>query len=366
MDNYDEYLRKMLYQAYEEAARHKRGTEDEVRFEMHLYENLELLLREIVTRTYEPSAGIAFVTDKPVIREIFAAPFRDRVIHHLLYDNMVPWLDRRLSPDAYSCRKGKGTLYGILRLEKKMRQASRNFSKKIYVAKFDIQGYFMSMQRPKLFEKVLWVLDRQYPQKNYIYHTLKFLWGRVIFDDPTVGVRKRGSKWKWDILPRSKSLFHQPAQRGIVIGNLSSQLLSNLFLDEFDRFMVFELGYKYYGRYVDDFYIIVTEDELPKLKRQVRLIELKLGELGLVLHPKKRSIQEANKGVEFLGAKVYPRRIIPGKRIRRNLYLCIERMQSGRSDDIESLISYLGLMKHYNSKTQIAKIFSSFGLEYHF
>ena len=247
-----------------------------------------------------------------------------------------------------------------------MRQASRNFTKKIYVAKFDIQGYFMSMLRPKLFERVVWVLDRQFPRKNHYYHTLKFLWHQIIFDNPIKGVRRKGAKWKWDILPRSKSLFHQPAERGIVIGNLSSQLLSNLFLDEFDRFVVFELGYKYYGRYVDDFYIIVTEEDLPKLKRQIKMIELALARQGLTLHPKKRSIQDAEKGVEFLGVKVYPRRIIPGKRIRRNFYAYLQKFQSGEVEDIEPIVSYMGLMKHYNSKTGIAKIFSAFGMEYQF
>ncbi|MBQ3309578.1 hypothetical protein IJG78_02785 [Candidatus Saccharibacteria bacterium] len=359
-------MRERLYTAYEEAARHKRGTEDEVKFEAHLYENLELLFIEIKNRTYTPSSGIAFVTMSPVIREIFAAPFRDRVVHHLLYDMMVPWLDKRLIEDAYSCRKGKGTLYGIMRMEKKMRQCSRNFSKKIYVAKFDIQGYFMSMMRPKLFEKVVWVLDKQYPRKNYIYHTLKFLWHQIIFDDPTREVRRRGAYWKWEVLPRSKSLFHQPAERGIVIGNLSSQLLSNLFLDEFDRFVKFDLGYKYYGRYVDDFFIIVTEEELSRLKREVKMIELKLSSMGLVLHPKKRTIQDAEKGVDFLGARVYPRRIIPGKRIRRNFYYYIQRLQSGMTGDLEPMISYMGLMKHLNSDKQIAKIFRLFGLDYRF
>ena len=365
-NHYDDELRRRLYLAYEEARKHKRGTEDEVDFEMHLYENLELLFLEIKNRTYKPSRGIAFVVLVPVIREIFAAPFRDRVVHHLLYDDMVPWLDKRLHPDAASCRVGKGTYYEIMRMEKKMRQCSRNFTRKIYVAKFDIQGYFMSMSRPKLFEKVKWALNRQYPEKNYHYHTLEFLWRQVIFDNPIDGVKKRGARWKWEILPRSKSLFHQPAQRGIVIGNLSSQLLSNLFLDSFDRFVVFDLGFKYYGRYVDDFYIIVTEKELPRLKRSVPTIEMALAELGLKLHPNKRSLQEANKGAEFLGTRVYPRRIIPGRRIRRNFYKCLEKFQSGQKTDIEPIISYLGLMSKYNSDKQIAKIFRKFGLNYNF
>ena len=363
---YDDELRRRIYLAYDEARKHKRGTEDEVEFEAHLHENLELLFLQIKNRTYKPSTGIAFVVLVPVIREIFAAPFRDRVVHHLLYDDMVPWLDKRLHPDASSCRVGKGTQYGVVRMKKKMRQCSRNFTKKIYVAKFDIQGYFMSMSRPKLYEKVQWALSRQYPEKDYHAHTLEFLWHQVIFDDPTDGVRRRGAEWKWAMLPRSKSLFNQPAQRGIVIGNLSSQLLSNLFLDEFDRFIVFDLGFKYYGRYVDDFYIIVTEDELPRLKRLVPTIERALAKIGLTLHPEKRSIQEANKGVEFLGQIVYPRRIIPGKRIRTNFYKYLERFQSGQVGDIEPIISYLGLMVNYNSDRQIAKIFDKFGLDYNF
>lgn len=365
LDSFAEEIHFRLFVAFVEAARHKRGTKDECAFEMNLHENLHILFLEIMNGTYKPRPGIAFVVRDPVIREIFAAPFRDRVVHHFLFDIAAPWWDRRLCYDAYSCRVGKGTLFGIKRMEAMIRKVSRNYTRKVYVGKFDIQGYFMSLPRRGLYERIHWGLDRQFPNGGPMYDLLKRLWYAVIFDDPTKGVKKRGKMSNWHDLPLSKSLFNQPPGRGIVIGNLSSQLLSNIYLDTFDRFVREELGYKYYGRYVDDFFIVVTEEELPKLRADVRVMELKLAELGLTLHPKKRYIQEASKGVPFLGVVVYPGRTVPGKRIRNNFYRALQNYEYGNGD-IESIISYLGLVKHYNSKKIVGKIFDKLGQEYRF
>lgn len=368
MDNFDEFANEVherLYTAFVEAARNKRGTKDECNFEMNLFENLTLLYDDIMMCRYKPSPGIAFVVEDPVVREIFAAPFRDRVVHHFLFDLVAPWWEKRLCYDAYSCRKGKGTMFGVFRLRDKIRKVSQNYTIPTYVAKFDIQGYFMSLPRRGLYDRVKWGLDRQFPNGGPMYDILKYLWWQVIFDEPIKGVRKRGCKEKWDKLPPSKSLFNQPPGRGIVIGNLSSQLLSNIYLDPFDRFVQQDLGYKAYGRYVDDFYIVVTEKDLPRLKADVKIIELKLAQIGLTLHPRKRSIQEINKGTAFLGTVVYPGRIVPGRRIRHNLLKALFEFEMGLTDETP-IISYMGLMKHYNSKTVIAKAFDIAGQDYKF
>lgn len=365
LDEFSEEVHRRLYRAFEEAARHKRSTQDECLFEMNLFEELSLLHFDILHGTYHPSPGIAFIVTDPVKREVFAAPFRDRVVHHFLYDVVAPWWETRLIYDTYSCRPGKGTNFGVERLARQIRQASRNYTRRVYVAKFDIQGYFMSLPRQGLYDRVLWGLNRQFPNRSPMYDIQKNLWHEVIFDDPTKNVRRKGNISLWDDLPLSKSLFHQPRGCGIVIGNLSSQLLSNIYMDPFDRFVKNDLGYKYYGRYVDDFYIILTEEQLPYLKENVRTIELKLSEMRLKLHPKKRSLQEAYHGTPFLGWVVYPGWIVPAKRIRNNFYHALERLESGHGD-VESIISYLGLMSHYNSKTAIGKIFYRLGQEYNY
>ena len=194
----------------------------------------------------------------------------------------------------------------------------------------------------------------------------KYLWRKVIFDEPVVGARKRGTKNDWEDLPKSKSLFCQPAGKGIVIGNLSSQLLSNIYLDTLDRYITMELWYKHYGRYVDDFYIIVQKKDYERAKRDVKKIERFLREkLDLTLHPNKRYYQNVNKGVAFLGAVVYPYRIVPGKRVEKNFRLAVRKFQAGETE-IESVISYMGFMVNLKGEKLTDRIFREVGWDYEY
>ena len=363
--SFSNYLQEKLFIAYKEARRGKRGTVDEQRFELNADENLMLLRRDLLDRTYRPSRGTAHIIHEPVIREIFAAPFRDRVVHHFIYDAVYEWWDKRFIYDSYSCREGKGTLMGIWRLDHHIRSASRNYAEEVYILKLDIQGYFMSLPRKELYERAVWGLDRQYAGRTDTseYKLLKFLWRQIIFDDPVKGVTKKGRLSDWNLLPKSKSLFSQPPGVGIVIGNLTSQLLSNIYLDMLDRFVVFDLGYKHYGRYVDDFYIVVTKSELPQLLRDVKAIEEYLKTLKLTLHPKKRLLTTAKRGVPFLGAVVHQNYILPGKRLKKNFRRGLEEVQAGEKE-IETLISYLGHTKHFNNTKFAQDEFERVGLEY--
>lgn len=347
--SYGNVLQEKLYIAYREARKGKRSTVNEQSFEANLDKNLMLLKIDLLNYTYTPSRGTAHIIHKPVIREIFAAPFRDRVVHHYIYDAVYDYLDNRFIYDSYSCRVGKGTLMGIRRLDYHMRAVSRNYARKVYILKFDLRGYFMSLPRKELYERAMWWLDRQYAWKldSIEYKLLKYLWYQIIMDDPVRGVKRKGRLSDWDLLPDSKSLFCQPSGVGIVIGNLTSQLLSNIYLDMLDRFVVYDLGYKHYGRYVDDFYIVVTEEELPQVLRDTEAIELFLASKRLTLHPNKRMITTPEMGVPFLGAIVHQGYVLPGKRLQRNFRrACIE-VQAG-AKDIQVFASYLGHVEHYN------------------
>ncbi|MBR3204616.1 RNA-directed DNA polymerase [Candidatus Saccharibacteria bacterium] len=362
-ESFSEWLLVELHRAYLETRKGKRHTEDEHVFEVNEIENLLNLRDTIINKTYKPGRGIAFVIKKPVIREIFAAPFRDRIVHRFLYNAIADWWDRRLIYDCYSCRKGKGTWFGIYRAEKNMRRASENFTKRAFVIKLDIERYFVSLPRKRLFERVVWGLDRQFPDRGKIYYLLKFLWERIIFDDPVKGVMRKGSPRDWRSLPRSKSLFFQPPGRGIVVGNLSSQLLSNIYLDSLDRFVTFELGYKEYGRYADDFYIMVSEEKIGQARKDINKIEQFLAGLGLKLHPKKRYVQSIEKGMPFLGAVVYPGRIVPGKRVKGNFRKGVRACSAGEKGE-ETVASYLGFMKNLDGKRLVREVFREVGWEY--
>ncbi|MBQ6130638.1 RNA-directed DNA polymerase [Candidatus Saccharibacteria bacterium] len=362
-EDIESWLLAELVRAFYLARKAKRSTNDEQRFEQRLFENLLQLRDDILDGTYSPGNGIAFVVHEPVIREIFAAPFRDRIVHHFLFNGVAEWWDRRLIYDCYSCRVGKGTLFGVKRFAHHLKSVTENYTRPAYALKLDVQGYFMSLPREGLFERIVWGLDRQFPNHGPRYEIYKRAWREIIFDNPTIGVRKRGALKEWDKLPKSKSLFCQPPGKGIVIGNLSSQLLSNIYLDLLDRFVTFDLGYKHYGRYVDDFFILVTEEEFPRAKKDLRLISEFLTDLGLKLHPKKIHIQEVSKGTEFLGMVIYPGRIVPGKRIMRNYTQALYQVQVGMKD-VEDMVSYMGLLKHVDSYMGQKRAFEKMGLEY--
>ncbi len=364
--DFSEWLLGELIEAYCEARKNgKRKTKNEHELELNEIENLIILRDTILARRYQPSRGIAFIIHDPVIREIFAASFVDRIVHHFLYKYAIMWWEPRLWRGAYSCRKGKGTLAGVIDLQKNMRRVSQDGRVPTVVVKRDIQGYFMSLERKKLYERVCWGLEKQYPEGGELYRTLKYLWKQIIFDDPIIGVKKRGDIREWRELPASKSLFYQPEGRGIVIGNLTSQLLSNIFLDLLDRYIVYELGYKNYGRYVDDFYIVVPKDDLPKLiDNDMARIETFLAGLGLIMHPKKQYNIPMCNGVDFLGAKVYYDHILPGKRIITNLANKVYRFATTGEGKIEGFGSYDGLMAYYDSEKIVRKIYAGVGWDY--
>ena len=342
-----QWLLTELTKAFEAARKGKVRTCDEHSFEEHWIENIISLRDSILEYRYKPSASVAFVIFDPMVREIFAAPFRDRVVHHFLYNMQAGWWDRRFIYDAYSCREEKGTLFGVRRAQRFMQRVTGNYTHKAYIVKLDIRGYFMSLPREKLYERVSWGLKEQFKEviddrMGYqIYKICDFLWRRVLFDDPASKAWKRGPLTNWDprTLPREKSLFCQPARQGIVIGNLTSQLVSNIYLDQLDRFIFYDLGYKNYGRYVDDFFIMVPEEEYGKLKNDVVKIEdfLRI-ELRLTLHKKKRYYQEVKKGMSFLGARTHPHCLYPSDRLQRNFSRAAIGLMYGYKD-VESIVS---------------------------
>lgn len=363
--NFSDYLLKELFTAYR-AARigGKRKTLDEHRFETNDIENIYHLRDTILARAYHPSRGVAFIIHDPVTREVFAAPFIDRIVHHFLFNHAITWWEPRLSPASYSCRKGKGTLYGIKDLQRKIRRISMNNTVPTYVVKRDLRGYFMSLSHDRLYQRILWGLNRQFPDGGDLYRTLKYLWHEIIFDDPIVDVTIRGRRSDWDTLPPDKSLFFSPPGRGIVIGNLTSQLLSNIYLDQLDRFITIDLGYKNYGRYVDDFYIVVSRQDLSRLTEDLPRIEAYLDSLGLTIHPKKKRTIPAQNGVDFLGAKVYGDHLLPGTRLKRNFSTAVYQFATTGQGKPASISSYDGHLAHFSSHNLIAKAYRSVGWDY--
>lgn len=351
------WLLSELFKAYLDARKGKRGTDDEHIFELNWFRNLRILRDNLISRRYKPSRGIQFDVQNPVPREIVAAPFRDRVVQHFLYNMSGEWWERRFIRDSYSCQKGKGTLDGISRLRDHIRSVSQGYTIETYVIKCDIQSFFMSIERKKLFEIIAKGLDKQFSDKPAMRDFLKFIWRKVIMDDPMDGVRHRGRQSKKARLkvPFNKRMCNQPSGFGLVIGNLTSQLAANIFMNRFDWYVKTTLDYKHYGRYVDDFFIVVTKEQLSQALKDIEKIRKYLADnLGLTLHPHKFYCQNVDKGVEFLGAVIYPNKMVTSRRFKRNFLNAAAAFGVGKKT-AESFISYFGHGKCMSTKGINAK-----------
>lgn len=349
-----------LYQAYLDARRHKRSRDYQKRFEADLYNNLHKLCTELYSRTYKPKASMCFIITDPKKREVFAANFRDRIVHHLYYNYTHELYERTFIADTYSCIKRRGTHYGVDRLYRHIQQESQGYTVSCYVLKMDISGYFMHINRQLLFDICLNTLNKMRFHKVSKFRSerwddildidfVEYLTKEITLLNPLVNCFIKGDKNDWADLPKNKSLFHSPIGCGLPIGNLTSQLFSNVYLNVLDQYVKRELKAKHYGRYVDDFYIVSADKEF--LYSCAEKIKIMLHEkLGLIFHEGKMRIIPSSRGVEFLGLFVKHHRMYISRttlnRMREKLrikkYSSVPQLKA-------SLQSYVGVLSHGNN-----------------
>jgi len=345
-----------LFQAYFNCRKNKRNTANALAFEVDYETNLVKLCKEINNGTYQIGRSISFIVNKPVKREIFAADFRDRIVHHLVIGKLNHLFEKQFIYDSYSCREGKGTHFGIQRVDKFIRQCSKNYTKDCYILKLDLQGFFMSINKT-----ILWVKLKEFIKSKYNSQDKELLLNlckQIIYNNPTEKCVIKGKRDSWEGLPNTKSLFHCKPNYGLPIGNLTSQIFANFYMDSFDHFVKHDLKLRYYGRYVDDFVIVHEEKEYLKILMP-RLVEYLQSELQATIHPKKIYLQHYSKGVNFLGTVILPNRIYIANRTKGNFYNAIEKQnqiardhkptQNEQKAFQSSMNSYLGIMKHYKT-----------------
>jgi hypothetical protein len=214
----------------------------------------------------------------------------------------------------------------------------------------------MSINRGLLFEKLnKFIIEKYHKLDQFL---IIDLCRKVIYHDPVNHCIIKGNKSDWDNLPRDKSLFYTPDNCGLPIGNLTSQVFANFYMNSFDHFIKHNLKIRYYGRYVDDFVIIHLVKEY--LKSIIPIIrEYLYSNLGLVLHPNKIYLQHYSKSLSYLGTVINSNRIYIGNRTKGNFYQAIqihnETADHHKPDKSEiksfqsSINSYLGIMKHYKT-----------------
>lgn len=352
-----------VIEAYYDCRKRKRNTVNALEFEVNYEQHCVDLWREINEHRYKPRRSIAFVVEHPVKREIFAADFRDRVVHHLISRRIYPLLEKQFLPDSYSTQKGKGTLYGIQRIEQHIKDCSENYTRDCWIMKLDIAGFFMNIAKDKLYETIKEFLETHYTGGDL--QILMYLLWETIYNRPEKNCIRKVPRWRWKGLPSNKTLFGSQGKRGLPIGNLTSQLLALLYLDRLDHLVTGAWGVPHYGRYVDD--MVMVHPDKGQLLAVRKKIASHLQGLGLYLHPKKMYLQHYTKGVSFIGGVIKPGRKYIANRTVAKLFAKIHWYNSVMTELttvnrleqekwMACMNSYLGMLRHYDSNRLYSRI----------
>ena len=307
-----------LYRAYRRCRRRKRNTHNALEFERDLEANLIALRDELQGGTYRPGRFVAFLVRKPKQREIFAADFRDRVVHQLLVAHLERRWERRFIHDSFACRMGKGTHAAVDRLRSFTRQATSNGARPAWYLQLDVRGFFVSLDR-----RVLW--DRLAAVEHD--HAVLWLLRLILFHEPTENCRFRGTRRAdFERLPPHKTLFRTSAGCGLPIGNLTSQFGANVYLDALDQFVKHDLKVRHYVRYCDDIVLLSTDAaELAAWERSIA--SFLDARLRLRLNDR-RKLRPVSDGIDFLGYIVRPGYLLVRRRVVGSLRERLERAES--------------------------------------
>lgn len=317
-----------LFLAWQEFAKGKRKKPDVQKFEFSLEDNLFSLYGALKNKTYQHSQYTAFNVCDPKLRRIHKAIVADRVLHHAIFRVLYPIFDKSFIFDSYSCRTGKGSHRAVRRLEDFSRKSSKNNRRNIFALKCDIKKFFDSIDQKILLE----IIKKKIKDKN-----TEWLIERIVKSFPT----------------------------GIPLGNVTSQLFANIYLNELDQFIKHNLKAGYYLRYCDDF-IILNEDVKYLRELIIEINNFLNKKLKLKLHPDKIIIRKHRQGIDFLGYVALPHYLVLRTKTKRRIIRKITNKCKLLQEKLitkelfnQSLQSYLGVLKHcngYGIKKEIEKI----------
>lgn len=320
-------------QAYRDCRRGKRNTGSALLFEQVLESQLWLLYLRLCDGSYTPGRSNCFVVTRPKPREVWAAEFPDRIVHHLLYNHIAPRFHASFDAGSCACIPGRGTLYAAQRLEHAVRSITQNWSRRGFYLKMDLSNFFVAIKKPVLFE--------QLAAKVYEPFWLD-LAHKILFHDPRQDVDLRGSSELLALVPPHKSLFNAPADTGLPIGNLSSQFFANVHLDALDQYVKHQLKVRHYVRYVDDF--VLLDESSQRLAAARDAITAWLPQrLGAHVNPRKTILQPIERGVDIVGHIIKPWRRTTRP---RTLATALSRLADMPDEELFAAgNSYLGLVR---------------------
>ncbi len=322
-----------LLEAWKEFLRGKRSRRDVQEFSFQLMDNIILLHNELINHTYRHGGYQGFNISDPKPRNIHKASVRDRLLHHAIYRKLYPFFDRTFIADSFSCRIGKGTHRALNHFRRFAYIVSKNNTRTCWILKCDIKKFFANIDH-KILRDIL---------ANYIKNQ-DILWILHEIVESFSSVRPR-------VGPPSPLGY---GRAGLPLGNLTSQLLVNIYMNEFDQFVKHRLKAKHYIRYADDFAIL--SDNHTWLQEQITPIqEFLTSQLKLELHPDKVFIKTLASGVDFLGWVHFSDHRILRTTTKRRMIKRVEEMPLPAT-----LNSYLGLLKHGNTHGLQKEIYKQF------
>src|SRR3989344_4276150 len=316
-----------LFLAWDEFKKSKGKKLDVLRFEKNLEQNIFQIYRDLRDKTYKHGGYTSFYIHDPKLRHIHKATVRDRVLHHAVFNVLNPIFEPTFIPNSFSCRIGKGTHKGMKKVAEMIRTVSQNNTRQCYALKCDIRKFFDSVDHDMLIS----ILDRKIKDEKVM---------NLLREIIEIFVASRPSLFK---------------RRGIPIGNLTSQIFANIYMNEFDQFIKHNLKVKYYARYTDDFIIVSTDKAyLENLISSIQ--DFLRARLCLELHPKKIHITKHIRGVDFLGYVILPEHIKlrtkTKRKIPKKIQEMVSRYKKGKISELtlySSLQSYLGVLSHANA-----------------
>ncbi len=316
-----------LFYSWEEFKRDKGLKEDILLFEKNLESEIFKLHRELKGGVYKHSGYESFFISDPKRRHIHKATVRDRVVHHAIMHTLYPLYDKTFINNSFSCRVGKGTHKGVLALRSMIAKASKNNTQTVYILKCDVEKFFDSVHHIILID----ILRKRIRDKKLMDLLIEVI--------------------ESFISDRSTLFDHV----GLPIGNLTSQLFANIYMDKFDQYMKHELKVKYYARYTDDF-VIVSENKEYLSNLKLDISKFLSESLRLTIHPKKITIRKYTHGIDFLGHVSFPHHVLIRKRTleratrRINEKIVLYKAGSLEKEKLEAtLYSYLGVLSHANA-----------------
>jgi hypothetical protein len=344
----------VIDRAYKKSRKHNRRSADMISFEYDRYANICELAESVKTKSYIPGSSYSFVHrrgSKP--REVFAAEPKLKVVMAFLLDRIGQLIENHLSPCTYNNRIGMGVQAAVNKVIENIYACTEGYIKPAWIIKYDFKGYFPNINRVRAYNQLFEIVHNEYhgSDKDYVIYALKI----ACFAGTENSFRK-SPIYEWGSIPDYKSVYTRTPGYGAMIGFTLWQIEASLYPIEIDDFVVNNIT-PYYVRYVDDS-VLVTDNKEMALAMIAEVRKL-CEKLEITMHPTKFYCQPYQHGLEFLGFHIAPGRVHLNRRTLNRALLAAKDNTKSAQGFIDSINSYLGMIKATSDIKYTIKILDS-------